>query len=75
MQLLDPLASSMSAAYRRSIYSMVKFWNALPESTVRSANVKLFQSAIQHSANLAVEHGMSISDVCKLKFIHVPFSV
>ena len=69
-QLVDPpQLGSCSATFSRSIYGMVKYWNALPVFYVELPTVKAFQSHIQHWAKLELERGMSILDMCNLCFI------
>ena len=74
LQLIDPIATSSSTAFRRSIFCMIRVWNALPAYYVHLPDVKAFQSALQHWAKVEVHRGTSINDICKLRFIHSPYA-
>jgi len=69
-QLVDPVGPKSGAVFRRSVYGLIAFWNALPPDVVAVDNVKIFQGMIQDAALDAIKSGASISDVCALKFIH-----
>ena len=74
-QLVDPVGVSASPLLRRSIYSLVTFWNHLPQDVITASSIKSFQSRISDLAKEAVRKGCSIDDLCALKFIYVCYGV
>ena len=72
---MDPVGVSASPLLRRSIYSLVTFWNHLPTDVITAPSVKSFQRRITDLAKEAVTKGCSIDDLCALKFIYVRYGV
>ena len=74
-QLVDPVGVSASPLLRRSIYSLVTFWNHLPKDVITAPSVKSFQSRITDLAKQAVSKGCRMNDLCALNFIYVRYGV
>ena len=74
-QLEDPVGVTASPILQRSIYSLVTFWNHLPQDVILAPSVESFQGRINDLAKEAVHKGCSIEDLCALKFIHVRYGV
>ena len=75
LQLVDPIDGTQSPLMTRSIYGLIRFWNALPQEAVNAKSVKTFQRSIQWLAKEAVRASMSIKHVCELRFITVPYDI
>ena len=75
LQLVDPLDGSQSSLMTRSIFGLIRYWNALPQGTVNAKSVKTFQRSIQWLSKEAIRSGMSIQHVCELRFLTVPYDV
>ena len=48
-QLVDLIDGSQSSLLERSLFGLVKFYNALPQDVISLKSVKLFQQALQAS--------------------------
>ena len=75
LQLENPIDGSQTDLISRSIYGLIRYWNALPQGTINAKSVKNFQRSIQWHAKEAAKNGMSIEHICQLRFIMVPYDV
>ena len=69
LQLVDPIGFCPTEILKRSVHGSVFIWNGLPKELVAQPNVKAFHKQLTARAKNALKNGMSITDVCDLRWI------
>ena len=75
LYFVDLIDGSHTQWLVRSVFGLVRFWNALPSDVVLQCSVGNLQTILQDRAKDAVREGCSIDDLCALKWIFVPYGV